>query len=76
MLCTGGEEYNDRIEQVNSARSIDQVTATLVDLPPLLPGTTASEKRKKDDRRGWLSSERRTSTHGPDTGHLWLDGLP
>lgn len=49
-----GEEYNDRIEQVNSARSIDQVTVTLVDLPPLLPATTATEKRKKDDLREWI----------------------
>lgn len=49
-----GEEYSDRIEQVNSARSIDQVTVTLVDLPPLLPATTATEKRKKDDLREWI----------------------
>ncbi|MGG7104747.1 DUF1707 SHOCT-like domain-containing protein [Rhodococcus sp. 24CO] len=50
-----GEEYNDRIELVNSARSIDQVTATLVDLPPLLPASTASEERKRDDLREWLN---------------------
>lgn len=50
-----GEEYKDRIELVNSARSIDQVTATLVDLPPLLPASTASEERKRDDLREWLN---------------------
>ncbi|MEO7079275.1 MAG: DUF1707 domain-containing protein, partial [Rhodococcus sp. (in: high G+C Gram-positive bacteria)] len=49
-----GEEYNDRIEDVNSAQSIDQITATLIDLPPLLPATTASEKRKRDELREWL----------------------